>query len=345
VFVDQAVIKVRSGKGGDGCSHMRREKFMPKGGPDGGDGGRGGDVIVVGDPHLDTLMAFRYRMHFFADDGGKGLTKSCHGADGASIRVPLPLGSQVFDAESGELIIDVVESGQEFVVAHGGQGGFGNEHFKGPTHQAPTECTPGEPAQERTLRIELKLIADVGLVGMPNAGKSTLLRAISRANAKVGDYPFTTLSPQLGIAALPGDRRLVFADLPGLIEGAADGAGLGHDFLRHVERTRVIVHLVDMAPFDGGDPAERYMAIRAELAAFSTDLARKPEVVVLNKADLLPEAEREARRRAIGAAMRLSQAPIMISGASGAGVPDMLEACWKLAEKTSDQAPLGRHLS
>lgn len=310
---------------------MRREKFMPKGGPDGGDGGRGGDVVVVGDPHLDTLLAFRYRMHFFAVDGGKGLTKSCHGADGASIQVPLPLGSQVFDAESGELLVDIVETGQEFVVARGGRGGFGNEHFKSATHQAPVESTLGEEAVERTLRLELKLIADVGIVGMPNAGKSTLLRAVSRANAKVGDYPFTTLSPQLGIAAMPGDRRLVLADLPGLIEGAADGAGLGHDFLRHVERTRVIVHLVDAAPLDGGDPAERYHTIRAELEAFSADLARKPELVVLNKMDLIPEGEREAKRRAIGAAMRLLKPPMAISGATGAGVIELLEACWTLS--------------
>lgn len=310
---------------------------MPKGGPDGGDGGRGGDVIVTGDSHLDTLIAFQYRMHFFAEDGGKGQSKSCHGAGGASIRVPLPLGSQVFDAESGELLVDVVEPGQEHVVARGGRGGFGNEHFKSATNQAPTESTQGEPAEERTLRIELKLIADVGLVGMPNAGKSTLLRAVSRADAKVGDYPFTTLSPQLGIAALPGDRRLVVADLPGLIEGAADGAGLGHDFLRHVERTRVILHLVDMAPIDGGDPAERYHAIRRELESFSMDLARKPELVVLTKMDLVPAEERDAARRALGAAMRLSKPPLMISGASGAGVPEMLEACWTLAEKNAGE--------
>jgi len=317
---------------------MRREKFMPKGGPDGGDGGRGGDVIVYGDPHLDTLMAFRYRMHFFAENGGKGMSSSCHGAHGESIRVPLPLGSQIFVADTDDLIVDIMEAEQEFVVARGGEGGFGNEHFKGPTNQAPDEATLGVEAEERTLRIELKLIADVGLVGMPNAGKSTLLRAISRANAKVGAYPFTTLSPQLGIATLTGDRRLVVADLPGLIEGAADGAGLGHDFLRHVERTRVIVHLVDAAPLDGGDPAERYHAIRHEIESFSKDLARKPELVVLNKMDLIAEGEREAKRRALGAAMRLSQPPLAISGATGAGVPELLEACWKLADKATDES-------
>ncbi len=331
VFIDRAVIKVRSGRGGNGCSHMRHEKFMPKGGPDGGDGGRGGDVVLVGDPHLDTLIEFRYRMHFFAEDGEKGQGKSCHGRDGASIRVALPLGSIVRDQASSEVLADIVAPGQEFVAARGGRGGFGNEHFKSSTHQAPLETTPGGDAEERTLEIELKLIADVGLVGMPNAGKSTLLRAVSRANAKVGDYPFTTISPQLGIAELPGDRRLVVADLPGLIEGAAEGAGLGHDFLRHIERTRVIVHLVDAAPLDGGDPAERYHAIRRELEAFSRDLARKPEVVAINKVDLLPESDRASRVRALGAAMRLSRPPLAISGATGQGVPALLEACWNAA--------------
>lgn len=331
MFIDRAIIKVRSGKGGDGCSHMRREKYVPKGGPDGGDGGRGGDVILVGDSHLDTLVEFRYRMHFFAKDGERGQGKSWHGRDGESIRVPLPLGSIVRDRESGEMLVDLTEPGREFVVARGGRGGFGNEHFKSSTNQAPLETTAGEEAQERTLEIELKLIADVGLVGMPNAGKSTLLRAVSRANAKVGDYPFTTISPQLGIAELPGDRRLVVADLPGLIEGAAEGAGLGHDFLRHIERTRAIVHLVDAMPLDGGDPAERYFAIRRELEAFSADLARKPEVVAINKIDLIPAAERDARVRALGAAMRLATKPIAISGATGDGVAALLEACWKAA--------------
>lgn len=330
MFVDQAIIKVRSGKGGDGASHMRREKFMPKGGPDGGDGGRGGDVVVVADPHLDTLLEFRFKMHYFAEDGEKGMGKSCHGRDGASIRVPLPLGSVVEDAETGEVLVDLVEPGQEFIVAHGGAGGFGNEHFKSSTNQSPLETIPGGEAEVRTLRIELKLIADVGLVGLPNAGKSTLLRAVSRANAKVGDYPFTTLSPQLGIATLSGDRRLVFADLPGLIKGAASGRGLGHDFLRHVERTRVIVHLVDMSVVGA---AQHYREIRDELEAFSTELARKPELVVLNKMDLVPADERESMRGMIGAAMRLSTPPIMVSGASGEGIPAMLEACWRLAAK------------
>jgi GTP-binding protein len=278
VFVDTAVINVRSGKGGDGASHLRREKDRPKGGPDGGNGGRGGDVVVVADPHLDTLIEFSFRSHFFAIDGGKGMQKSCHGADGAGIEIRLPVGSVVTDADTGEFLVDLITPGQKAVVAPGGIGGLGNEHLKGALKQTPLECTPGELAVERRLLIELKLIADVGLVGLPNAGKSTLLSAISRANAKVGAYPFTTLSPQLGIAELDPDRRLVFADLPGLIEGAAQGAGLGHDFLKHVERTRAIVHLVDLAPLDGSDPADNWSLIRKELLEFSVELAEKPEL-------------------------------------------------------------------
>ncbi|MFO0895022.1 MAG: GTPase ObgE [Phycisphaerales bacterium] len=332
MFVDRATVKIRSGKGGDGCSHLRREKFMPKGGPDGGNGGRGGDVVLVADPHLDTLIEFRYRGHFFAEDGEKGQGKSCAGRDGADILVPLPLGSLVYDHESGEFLVDMAEPGQRFVAAPGGRGGMGNEHFKTSTRQTPLEATLGEPAVERTLRFELKLIADVGLVGLPNAGKSTLLGAVSRANAKVGDYPFTTLSPQLGIAELPGDRRLVVADLPGLIEGAAEGAGLGHDFLRHVERTRVIVHLVDVAPLDGGDPVRAWETIRGELEAFSPELARKPELVVFNKIDLVPQAERKERVSGLAAAMRLARPPCVISGATREGVPAMLDAAWTLAQ-------------
>jgi GTP-binding protein len=329
------VITVRSGKGGDGCSHLRREKDRPKGGPDGGDGGRGGDVTVVADPHLDTLIEFSFRAHFFAQDGERGQQKSCHGGDGQGVEIRLPVGSSVYDAETGDMLVDLVLAGQRAVVAPGGAGGFGNEHFKGPLKQTPTESTPGEPAVERRLRIELKLIADIGLVGLPNAGKSTLLRAISRANAKVGAYPFTTLSPQLGIAELDPERRLVFADLPGLIEGAAQGAGLGHDFLKHVERTRAIVHLVDLAPLDGSDPAENWRMIRRELLEFSAELAEKPELVVLNKVDLVPTEELEVRiERFAGAiGMARGERPVAISGATGQGVRPMLEAAWSLAER------------
>ncbi len=334
-FVDTAVITVRSGKGGDGCSHLRREKDRPKGGPDGGDGGRGGDVVVIADSHLDTLIEFSFRAHFFADDGQRGMQKSCHGADGAGVEIRLPVGTVVADADTGEVLVDLTEPGQRAVVAPGGKGGLGNEHFKGPLKQTPVEATPGEPAVERRLLLELKLIADIGLVGLPNAGKSTLLRAISRANAKVGAYPFTTLSPQLGIAELDLERRLVFADLPGLIEGAAQGAGLGHDFLKHVERTRAIVHLVDLAPLDGSDPVENWRMIRRELLEFSAELAEKPELVVLNKLDLVEPEERAARiERFAGAiGMKKGERPLAISGATGEGLRPMLEASWRLSEK------------
>lgn len=333
MFVDHAIIHVRSGKGGDGCAHFLREKGKPKGGPDGGDGGRGGDVVVVGDPHVDTLVAFAYKPHWFAKDGGPGTGKQCTGAAGEDIIVPLPLGSQVFDAETDELIADVTEAGQRVVVAKGGDGGWGNERFKSATHQAPTERTLGGPSIERTLRVELKLIADVGFVGLPNAGKSTFLRASTRAHPKVADYPFTTLTPQLGIAELPGDRRLVLADLPGLIEGAAGGAGLGHDFLRHIERTRCILHVVDALPPDGGDPVEAYRTIRRELGEFSDALARKPEIVVLNKLDLVPAEDRaELLADVLGRFAKRGVKPMMMSGATGEGVREVLDAAWRMVD-------------
>ena len=333
MLVDRAQIMVRSGKGGNGASHMRHEKSNPKAGPDGGDGGDGGTVTIVTDAHLDTLLAFRYQRHFFATDGEKGLSKSCHGSNGQSVIVRVPCGTLVFDDTTGELLCDMVLPDQELVVAKGGKGGLGNENFKTSTHQSPTEFTPGEPAIERMLRFELKLIADVGLVGLPNAGKSTMLCALTRAEAKIGAYPFTTLSPQLGIAELPGDRRLVFADLPGLIEGASEGAGLGYEFLRHIERTRVILHLVDMVPDDGSDPIAKVEWIRNELAVFSAELGSKPELLVLNKVDLIPEAERAKKVMKMCNALRVPAARrVVVSGATGEGLRDMLEACWKLAE-------------
>ncbi|MCH2162588.1 MAG: GTPase ObgE [Phycisphaerales bacterium] len=330
MLVDEVRIYVRSGKGGDGCVSFRREKYIPKGGPDGGDGGRGGNVVMVADPHLDTLLPFKYAPHRFAKNGMQGTSRSKHGADGEDQRIAVPLGTLVHDAESGELIADISDPAQEVVVAAGGRGGFGNEHFKSATNQTPREGTPGGDAIELTLRLELKLIADVGLVGMPNAGKSTLLSSISRARPKVANYPFTTLSPQLGIAELPGDRRVIVADLPGLIEGAADGAGLGHDFLRHIERTRLIIHVVDVFPFEGANPVEQYHAIRKELHAFSAVLAEKPELVALNKIDLVPEPDREALLKTLSRGLELDPSELhVISGATGEGLPGLLEATWK----------------
>ncbi|MDZ4755685.1 MAG: GTPase ObgE [Phycisphaerae bacterium] len=344
MLIDTAIITVRSGRGGNGSNVFRREKGAPKGGPDGGDGGDGGDVILVGDPHLDTLVEFAFKVHYFAEDGEKGTRKKCHGSQGHDLRLRLPLGSLVYDAETAELIVDIKEAGQEFVIAKGGRGGRGNDRFKTSTHQAPTECEPGGEAIERKLRVELKLIADVGLIGLPNAGKSTWLKAISRANPKVAAYPFTTLTPQLGIAELPAarsgksgssasnaERRLVVADIPGLIEGASEGAGLGHDFLKHIERTSVLVHMLDVMPPDGSDPVKNYRAIRGELDAFSSELAEKPELIAFNKLDLVADEDREPLLRRLRSRLRCTKdESVAISGATGEGRPELLEKCWKL---------------
>jgi GTP-binding protein len=336
MLIDRATIFVRSGKGGDGCVSLRREKFVPKGGPDGGDGGRGGDVVLVGDASLSTLLPLTPRPHYRAKHGQPGTGKSCHGSDGASVLVQVPLGTLVYDAENDDLLADITRDGERFVAVAGGRGGYGNEHFKSATNQTPREATPGEPAIDRTLRLELKLIAEVGLIGKPNAGKSTLLRAVTRANPKVADYPFTTLAPHLGIAELPADRRgaerrLLLADIPGLIEGAAEGAGLGHDFLRHVERTRVLVHVLDVQPIDGSDPVASYHAIREELHAYSVALAETPEIVVLNKIDLVPEEERDAVVAGLTGRLGLDddEPAVVTSGATGAGTRELLERCWQ----------------
>lgn len=332
MFVDSAHIQVRSGRGGNGSSHFYRGKGIPKGGPDGGDGGDGGDVILVGDRHLDTLVEFSYKTVWEAKPGENGSGANCFGRAGDSCEVRVPLGCQVFDELDDALLADITEPGQRVVVARGGKGGRGNNQFKSATHQAPTERELGGDAELRDLRLELKLIADAGFVGLPNAGKSTLLAALTRATPKVADYPFTTLSPQLGIAELSGDRRLVLADLPGLIEGAADGAGLGHDFLRHVERTRAIVHVLDMFPPDGSNPLDNHRMIRGELATFSTALARTPEIVLLNKLDLVPESERAAAITRVSPTLkkRGARAIVGISGATGFGLPAALQAMWEL---------------
>jgi GTP-binding protein len=330
MLVDSALVYVRSGRGGNGSSHFRRAKYIPKGGPDGGDGGDGGDVVFIADPHSDTLLSFVHEPHRRAQDGEGGSGSDCFGRRGADCVVRVPIGTLIFDHTSGELVADLSSPESRIVVAKGGRGGLGNLRFKSSTNQAPREFTPGESAIERTLRLELKLIADIGIVGKPNAGKSTLLRAISRATPKVADYPFTTLVPQVGVADLGEERRLVFADIPGLIEGAAQGAGLGHDFLRHIERTRALVHLLDIEPIDGSDPVANYRAIREELAEYSQELAEKPELVVLNKADLLPAAARKGRAEEIRSALRLDGTPLLVSAAARQGMEPMLEACWVL---------------
>jgi GTPase len=287
-FLDEAKIFVKAGDGGDGVVHFRREKFVPFGGPDGGHGGRGGDVALVADKGLNMLTAFRRKHHFKADSGTHGAGQNMHGKDGAPLRLRVPIGTVVRDPNGGELLADLVNDGQEFVAVRGGRGGRGNSAFAKPTNQAPRIAERGEPGEERWLRLELKLIADVGLVGMPNAGKSTLLSVISNARPKIADYPFTTLSPNLGVVTLDGETSFVVADIPGLIEGAHEGHGLGDRFLKHIERTRLLVHLLDGT---SADPLKDFAVINAELEAFNAALARKPQLVVLTKMDL-PDARK-----------------------------------------------------
>ena len=337
MFVDEANIHVKAGDGGNGCVSFRREKYIPKGGPDGGDGGNGGSVIFVGDVHKDTLLDFSGKHHWSATRGQSGMGKKMYGKAGEDLYVHVPLGTLVFDKEHGILLADLDKEGKEVVICKGGKGGRGNYHFRSSTNQAPRYAEPGTEGEERDLRLELKLIADVGLVGLPNAGKSTLLRAVSAARPKVADYPFTTLDPQLGIVDLGADRRLVLADIPGLIEGARHGAGLGHAFLRHVERTKVIVHLLDLFPSDGSDPAENYRTIRRELEAFSPKLAEKRELIAANKLDLATdEGEALAKLRAALPDKKV----YAISGASHQGLTEMLDTVWKLLqEQKQDERP------
>lgn len=338
MFVDSAVITVKAGHGGSGAVKFRRQKYEPKGGPEGGDGGRGGDVVLVADSGMNTLLDFRGRPDWEAEPGGNGLKKQMHGSDGRDCVIKVPAGTIVTDYLTGELIVDMKPE-QRFIVAKGGNGGFGNEHYKNAVHQAPTHAHPGFPGEEKQLKLELKLLADVGLLGMPNAGKSTLLAALTRANPKIAAYPFTTLAPQLGVAELDPTRRLVIADIPGLIEGASQGTGLGLDFLKHVERTRVLVHLLDVMPPEG-TPAENYRIIRQELFNYSPVLAEREELIVLNKLDLFQtDEERQAAVKALRKDLKLG-AEVEVLGLSAAarmGTHDLLEKLWSIlnrAEKT-----------
>ena len=327
-FIDEAVIRVFAGDGGDGCTSFRREKFVPRGGPDGGDGGRGGDVVLIADRNLSTLIEQRMRGENRAECGTPGQRANRTGRNGGTLEIRVPVGTIVRDQEAeGEssVLADLSAHGAHFLAARGGRGGRGNARFATPTRQAPDRSERGNPGQVRLLRLSLKLLADVGLVGFPNAGKSTLLRCISGARPRVAAYPFTTLIPSLGVAEV-GERRFVVADVPGLIEGASDGAGLGDRFLRHIERTRVLVHLIDAgtALLEEGDPIARYDAIRAELAAYEPQLLARREIVALNKIDLL--AERGALEPTLAALRRRGCAVQCVSAATREGVPELLAA-------------------
>jgi GTP-binding protein len=330
MFIDEVKIKVKAGDGGHGCVSFRREKYIPKGGPDGGDGGRGGDVYFEAVDDLDTLIDFMGRPEWKAENGGGGMGANRHGPDGKDLIIRVPPGTQIYDIDYDILLKDLNEVGMKVKICRGGKGGYGNKYYATSTNQTPRMAQRGQPGQQRNLRLELKLIADVGIVGKPNAGKSTLISRCSEARPKIADYPFTTLEPVLGIVELSGERRFVMADIPGLIEGAHAGAGLGHDFLRHIERTRIIVHILDILPIDGSDPAQNYRAIRDELAQYSAELAAKPEIIVANKMDLDPDRTNFKKlNKALG-----HKEILPISAVTGEGISEMIEILWEQVKKT-----------
>lgn len=328
-FVDEARIHVKAGDGGNGCVAFRREARVPRGGPSGGDGGDGGDVILIVDPQLSTLLDFRYKRHYKAQRGEDGRGKDQYGKGGGDLHLRVPMGTVVYDAETGETLADLTARDDRVVVAKGGRGGRGNIHFKSPWNQAPRTAEPGTPGQQLSLRLELKSIADVGLIGFPSVGKSTMISAISRARPKVAAYPFTTLQPNLGLVRLSDERAMVVADIPGIIEGAAEGVGLGHQFLRHIERTRVLLHIIEANEMAGPDrdPLVDYEILNSELARYSSELVAKPQIVALNKVDLTETAERadEVRARFAERGIHLH----LISAATRSGLPEILEVLWK----------------
>jgi GTP-binding protein len=338
-FVDEARARVQAGNGGRGSTSFRREKFVPFGGPDGGDGGHGGSVYLRAASGINTLADFRIERTFKAGHGEPGGANDCTGRGGADLYVPVPIGTVVRDTDTQEQLGDLTRDGEVLLVARGGKGGWGNQRFKSSTNRSPRQFGPGLPGEKRSLEFELKVIADVGLLGLPNAGKSTLIRAVSAARPKVADYPFTTLHPNLGVVAVGEHRSFVMADVPGLIEGAAEGAGLGIRFLRHLQRTRLLLHLIDIAPLDpDADPVRDARAIVAELKSFSKELAAKPRWLVLNKRDLLPPKEAEKRARAIVRALRYKGPHFLISGATGEGTRPLCEAVMGLLEASDRSA-------
>lgn len=329
-FVDEAEIKVFAGDGGNGCESFRREKYIPKGGPDGGDGGRGGNIYLVGSSSLNTLVDFRYTRSYRAKNGEKGRGANCTGAGADDLYIRVPVGTLVRDTGTGELIGDVVSDGYQLLVAKGGQGGLGNTHFKSSINRAPTKTIPGRPGDQRGLLLELRLLADVGLLGLPNAGKSTLLRTVSRAHPKVADYPFTTMYPQLGVVRIDEGSSFVMADIPGLIEGASEGAGLGIQFLRHLSRTSLLLHMIDIMPPEGPDNIiANARTVINELQQFDPDLLERPRWLVLNKSDLLSEEELEIFRQKIVDELDWQGELFMISAATGQGCQALVLAIIK----------------
>lgn len=331
-FVDEAYIDVTAGNGGNGCMSFRREKFIPFGGPNGGDGGRGGHVWAVADRNLNTLVDFRFSRRHAAKGGEHGRGSDQYGAAADDIELRMPVGTIIRDAETDEVLFELLEPGERVLIAKGGDGGFGNLHFKSSTNRAPRQSTKGWPGESRNLKLELRVLADVGLLGMPNAGKSTLIAAISNARPKIADYPFTTLHPNLGVVRVGPSQSFVVADVPGLIEGASQGAGLGHQFLRHLQRTRLLLHLVDMAPFDDVDPVAQAKAIIKELKTYDAGLGDKPRWFVLNKLDMVPAEEREARVKDFVKRMRWKGPVFEISALTREGCESLVQAIYKHVE-------------
>jgi len=331
MFVDRVQIHVSGGKGGNGCSSFRREKYVPLGGPDGGDGGEGGSVFVVAETGIDHLSALAHRKHWNAPNGRPGLGSNCHGKNGEDLIIRVPPGTIIRDATAGHIIKDLTEAGEMVVIAKGGRGGHGNTRFKSSTERAPRQCTPGQDGEIRDLILELKCIADVGLLGMPNAGKSTLLSRLSRARPEIAAYPFTTKHPNLGLVQIDLERSFMMADIPGLIEGAHLGHGLGHEFLRHIERAGILVHLIEPEPADGSDPISNYQAIRKELASYSEELGQRPEIVVVSKSELPSAAEVRERL-----STELGSPALAISAVTGQGLNDLIWRILQLLDARAD---------
>ena len=338
MFADRATIYVRSGKGGDGHVSFRREKYVPNGGPDGGDGGNGGDVIFQVDEGLNTLVDFRHIRKYKAQDGEQGGKKNCHGKNGQDIVIKVPAGTVIKEAETGKVITDMSGDNKRVVLLKGGRGGNGNQHYATSTMQAPKYAQPGQPAQELTLLLELKVIADVGLVGFPNVGKSTLLSRVTNAQPKIANYHFTTLSPNLGVVDLEGSRGFVIADIPGLIEGASEGAGLGHEFLRHIERTKVIIHIVDAAGTEGRDPVADVYAINKELESYNADISKRPQVIAANKMDAVYDQEENDPLAALKAEFEPKGIPVYsISAIRGKGLNELLYHVREMLDQVDEE--------